>query len=60
VPSIKIRDIRAGTLRAPGAVIASVTIPIDLTVAGRPGQDLSQEMIRSILKQTGLAKKDLP
>jgi predicted RNA binding protein YcfA (HicA-like mRNA interferase family) len=34
--------------------------PGTVTVAGKPGQDLSQEMIRSILKRARLAKKDLP
>jgi predicted RNA binding protein YcfA (HicA-like mRNA interferase family) len=36
--------------------------PIQLgtvTVAGKPGQDLSSEMIRSILKQAGLTREDL-
>ncbi len=30
-----------------------------VTVAGKESHDLSQEMIRSILKQAGLTKKDL-
>jgi predicted RNA binding protein YcfA (HicA-like mRNA interferase family) len=69
VPSVKIRDM-IQLLESMGWYIArtrgshrqyhhpdrSGTV----TVAGKPGQDLSQEMIRSILKQAGLAKKDLP
>jgi predicted RNA binding protein YcfA (HicA-like mRNA interferase family) len=31
-----------------------------VTIAGHPGQDLSQGMIQSILKQAGLTKEDLP
>jgi predicted RNA binding protein YcfA (HicA-like mRNA interferase family) len=34
--------------------------PGTVTVAGKPSQDLSQDMIRSILKQAELAAKDLP
>jgi len=34
--------------------------PGTVTVAGKPGQDLSQDMIGSILKQAGLTKRDLP
>ena len=30
-----------------------------VTVAGKPGKDLSLDMISSILKQAGLTKKDL-
>lgn len=33
--------------------------PGTVTVAGKPSQDLSQDMIRSILKQAELAAKDL-
>jgi predicted RNA binding protein YcfA (HicA-like mRNA interferase family) len=31
-----------------------------VTIAGKPGKDLSQDMIGSILKQAGLTRKDLP
>jgi predicted RNA binding protein YcfA (HicA-like mRNA interferase family) len=31
-----------------------------VTIAGKPGKDLSQDMISSILKQAGLTRKDLP
>ncbi len=37
-------------LQRPGAV----------TIAGKPGKDLSKDMIASILKQAGLGRKDLP
>lgn len=33
--------------------------PGTVTVAGKPGKDLSQDMISSILKQAGLTRKDL-
>ena len=69
VPSVKIRDM-IRLLESKGWHIARTRgshrqyhhpdRPGTVTVAGRPGQDLSQEMIRSILKQAGLAKKDLP
>jgi predicted RNA binding protein YcfA (HicA-like mRNA interferase family) len=31
-----------------------------VTIAGKPGKDLSQDMISSILKQAGLTRRDLP
>jgi hypothetical protein len=31
-----------------------------VTIAGKPGKDLSRDMIGSILKQAGLTRKDLP
>ena len=31
-----------------------------VTIAGKPGKDLSQDMIGSILRQAGLTRKDLP
>ncbi len=33
--------------------------PGTVTIAGKPGKDLSQDMIGSILKQGGLTRKDL-
>jgi predicted RNA binding protein YcfA (HicA-like mRNA interferase family) len=33
--------------------------PGTVTIAGKPGKDLSQDMIGSILKQAGLTRKDL-
>jgi len=33
--------------------------PGTVTTAGKPGKDLSQDMIGSILKQAGLTRKDL-
>jgi Predicted periplasmic or secreted lipoprotein len=37
-----------------------LTRPGTVTIAGHPSQDLSQDMIRSILKQAGLTWEDLP
>ena len=67
--AVKIRDMmelegrRAGASRGCAGVIASITIPGGrgtVTIAGKPGKDLSQDMISSILKQAGLSGKDLP
>jgi len=35
-------------------------LPGTVTIAGKPGKDLSQDMIGSILRQAGLTRKDLP
>jgi predicted RNA binding protein YcfA (HicA-like mRNA interferase family) len=68
VPSVKIRDMirlleskgwHLERTRGSHRQYHHPDRPGTVTVAGRPGQDLSQEMIRSILKQAGLAK-DLP
>jgi predicted RNA binding protein YcfA (HicA-like mRNA interferase family) len=69
VPSVKIRDMiqlleskgwRIARTRGSHRQYHHPDRSGTVTVAGKPGQDLSQEMIRSILKQAGLAKKDLP
>ena len=36
------------------------SLPGTVTIAGKPGKDLSKDMIVSILKQAGLTRKDLP
>jgi predicted RNA binding protein YcfA (HicA-like mRNA interferase family) len=69
VPTLKIRDMirflesngwRLARTRGSHRQFHHPDRPGTVTVAGPAGQDLSQEMIRSILKQAVLVRKDLP